>query len=124
MPNPESQRKLATREELETALNEAAEEKITELKINYGNVPVLKKMLEGTIARIETEQENFHNIEMNKILRFGSNTFQDVYEIFLGRIKIHCLDIRNAADDLDVNEPKSSIHTVQKGVTDKISKVA
>ena len=124
MPTPESHQKLTTKEELETALNETAYTKLSDLNDRYGKSPELKDILEGTIGRIETERENFHRIEMNKILRFTGNTFEDVYDIFNNRIKLHCLDIHNAAGNLDLDEPKSGIHQLQAGIKKDVKKVA
>ncbi len=125
MENKESLQ-LSSREELIAAINETASDKITDLTEKFGEEPELKGILQVAIDRIRTEQVNFYNMEINKIHRFG-NTLLDVFEIFNGRIDLHCLDLYNAADRIEAEEPRSGVHNVKKiqhEVKTKTKKVA
>lgn len=126
MNNPESSNRWSSREELMTAINEAATEKILELNEHYADVPELQAALEAAVHRIRTEQLNFHNVHTAKILSHGTNTFEDVFEIFMNRIDVHCMDLYEAAGHVEKNEPESGkrVQKIRKDVKKRVKKAA
>ncbi len=125
MNNPESSNRWSSREELMTAINEAAMEKILELNEHYADVPELEAALEAAVHRIRTEQLNFHNVHTAKILSHGTNTFEDVFAIFMNRVDVHCMDLYEAASKVE-NEPKSAtrVQKIRKDVKKRVKKAA
>ncbi len=121
MQNQEFPQNISSPEELMTAINLAAEEKIQEITDHYGEEPELKVLLEATMHRIRTEQENFGNVHAGKMLKFG-NSLDDAFEIFNQRLDTHCQDLYNAASKFEAkHEPKSGVHDV-KGIRDEVKK--
>jgi hypothetical protein len=126
MQNPESSNRWSSREELMTAINEAAMEKILELNEHYADVPELEAALEAAVHRIRTEQLNFHNVHTAKILSHGTNTFENVFEIFMNRIDVHCMDLYEAASHVEKNEhkPGTRVQKIRKDVKKRVKKAA
>jgi len=122
MKTPESS--FSSRQELIAAINDKATDKILELNAQYGDIEELQPLLESTVGRIRTEQLNFHNVHMDKILQHSTNTFEDVFDIFKNRVDIHCAELYETAGSAEKAVHESGVHTIREGVKAHVKKVA